>query len=102
FTGLAVIGLMSYSPTMMQRGLGIGLLGSAAVLATWSGTSMLVALAARWLPQGLASPARLAIGLALVALGELCLTGLGTGSSWAHLVPGFRTAGAGSGMATPR
>jgi MFS family permease len=99
FTGLAVIGLMSYSPTMMQRGLGLGLLGSAAVLATWSGTSMLVALAARWLPQGLASPARLAIGLALVALGELCLTGLGTGSSWARLVPGLAIAGIGSGMA---
>jgi MFS family permease len=99
FTGLAVIGLMSYSPTMMQRGLGIGLLGSAAVLATWSGTSMLVALAARWLPQGLASPVRLAIGLALVAVGELCLTGLGTGSSWARLVPGLAIAGIGSGMA---
>jgi MFS family permease len=99
FTGLAVIGLMSYSPTMMQRGLGIGLLGSAAVLATWSGTSMLVALAARWLPQGLASPARLAIGLALVAVGELGLTGLGTGSSWTRLVPGLTIAGIGSGLA---
>ena len=99
FTGLAVIGLMSYSPTMMQRGLGIGLLGSAAVLATWSGTSMLVALAARWLPQGLASPARLAIGLALVAVGELALTGLGTGSSWTRLVPGLAIAGVGSGLA---
>jgi MFS family permease len=99
FTGLAVIGLMSYSPTMMQRGLGIGLLGSAAVLATWSGTSMLVALAARWLPHGLESPARLAIGLALVAVGELGLTGLGTGSSWTRLVPGLAIAGIGSGLA---
>jgi MFS family permease len=99
FTGLAVIGLMSYSPTVMQRGLGIGLLGSAAVLATWSGTSMLVAFAARWLPHGLASPARLSIGLALVAIGEVGLTGLGTGSSWARLVPGLAVAGIGSGLA---
>jgi hypothetical protein len=99
FTGLAVIGLMSYSPTMMQRGLGIGLLGSGAVLATWSGTSMLVAFGARWLPQRLASPARLAIGLALVAVGEVGLTGLGTGTSWARLVPGFAVAGIGSGLA---
>jgi MFS family permease len=99
FTGLAVIGLMSYSPTMMQRGLGIGLLGSAAVLATWSGTSMVVALAARWLPQRLASPVRLAIGLALVAVGEVGLTGLGTGSSWTRLVPGLAIAGIGSGLA---
>jgi MFS family permease len=99
FTGLAVIGLMSYSPTMMQRGLGIGLLGSGAVLATWSGTSMLVAFAARWLPQRLASPARLAIGLSLVAAGEVALSGLGTGSSWASLVPGLAIAGIGSGLA---
>jgi len=99
FTGLAIIGLMSYSPTVMQRGLGIGLLGSAAVLATWSGTSMLVALAARWLPHRLASPVRLAIGLALVAAGEVALTGLGTGSSWSRLVPGLVLAGIGSGLA---
>ena len=99
FTGLAIIGLMSYSPTMMQRGLGIGLLGSAAVLATWSGTSMLVAYGARWLPHGLASPARLAIGLALVAAGEVALSGIGAGSSWSSLVPGLAVAGVGSGIA---
>jgi MFS family permease len=99
FTGLAIIGLMSYSPTVMQRGLGVGLLGSGAVLATWSGTSMLVALAARWLPHGLASPVRLAIGLALVAIGEIGLTGLGTGSSPARLIPGLVVAGIGSGLA---
>jgi MFS family permease len=99
FTGLAIIGLMSYAPTMMQRGLGVGLLGSAAILATWSGTSMLVALAARWLPHGLASPVRLAIGLAIVAAGELALSGVGTGSSWSQLVPGLAIAGVGSGLA---
>jgi hypothetical protein len=99
FTGLAVIGLMSYSPTMMQRGLGIGLLGSAAILATWSGTSMLVAYGARWLPHRLASPARLAIGLSLVAAGEVALSRIGTGSSWSSLVPGLVIAGVGSGMA---
>jgi MFS family permease len=99
FTGLAIIGLMSYSPTMMQRGLGVGLLGSAAILATWSGTSMIVALAARWLPHGLASPVRLAIGLAVVGAGELALSGVGSGSSWSQLVPGLAIAGIGSGLA---
>jgi MFS family permease len=99
FTGLAIIGLMSYSPTMMQRGLGVGLLGSAAILATWSGTSMLVALAARWLPHGLASPVRLAIGLAVVGAGELTLSSVGNGSSWSQLVPGLAIAGIGSGLA---
>jgi MFS family permease len=99
FTGLAIIGLMSYSPTMMQHGLGVGLLGSAAILATWSGTSMFVALAARWLPHGLASPVRLAIGLAVVGAGELALSGVGSGSSWSQLVPGLAIAGIGSGLA---
>ena len=47
FTGLAVIGLMSYSPTFMQRVLHVSALGSAAVLAAWSATSMVVALCAR-------------------------------------------------------
>jgi hypothetical protein len=83
----------------MQRGLGVGLLGSAAILATWSGTSMLVALAARWLPHGLASPVRLAIGLAVVGAGELALSSVGSGSSWSQLVPGLAIAGIGSGLA---
>jgi MFS family permease len=99
FTGLAVIGLMSFSPTLMHRGLGISALGSGAVLATWSATSMVVALGARRLPSPLASHARLAIGLAVCAVGEAALTGLGTGSSWARLVPGLVVAGVGSGMA---
>jgi MFS family permease len=99
FTGLAIIGLMSYSPTMMQHGLGVGLLGSAAILATWSGTSTFVALAARWLPHRLASPVRLAIGLAVVGAGELALSGVGSGSSWSQLVPGLAIAGIGSGLA---
>jgi MFS family permease len=99
FTGLAVIGLMSYSQIVFERGLGLSLLGSAAVLATWSATSMVVALGARRLPDGLRSHARLAIGLALAGVGEAALTGLGTGSSWARLVPGLAVAGVGSGVA---
>jgi MFS family permease len=99
FTGLAVIGLMSYSPTVIQRALHASILGSAAVLATWSATSMIVALAARRLPGGLQSQSRLAIGFALCAAGELALSGLGTGSSWTRLVPGLIVAGVGSGIA---
>lgn len=99
FTGLALIGLMSFSPTMMERGLHLGVITSAAVLAVWSGTSMVVSLGARRLPDRLASPMRLAIGLALAAAGELALTRLGSGSSWAALVPGLLIAGIGSGVA---
>jgi MFS family permease len=99
FTGLAVIGLMSYSPTLMQRALHMSVITSAGVLAVWSTTSVVVALAARRLPGRLQSPTRLAIGLALCALGELALTGLGARTSWTGLVPGLLIAGVGSGIA---
>ena len=99
FTGLAVIGLMSYSPALMQRALHLSALGSAGVLAVWSATSMVVALAARSLPGRLRAQTRLVIGLVLAATGEFALTGLGNGSSWARLLPGLLVAGVGSGIA---
>ena len=99
FTGLAVIGLMSYSPALMQRALHLSALGSATVLAAWSATSVVVALAARSMPGRLRTQSRLVIGLALAAAGEAALTGLGTGSSWTRLVPGLLVAGVGSGIA---
>jgi MFS family permease len=99
FTGLAVIGLMSFSLSAMRAGLGISIVASAGVLAAWSATSMAVALGARRLPDRLSSPSRLAIGLALCAGGELALTGLHAGSSWTRLLPGLVIAGIGSGVA---
>jgi MFS family permease len=98
FTGLAVVGLMSYAPALMQQALHISVLGSAAVLAAWSATSMVVALAARSLPARLPARTRLLIGLALAAIGELALTGLGTGTSWTRLLPGLLVTGVGSGI----
>ena len=99
FTGLAVIGLMSYSPALMEGSLHLSALGSATMLAAWSATSMIVALAARSLPDRLTAQTRLAIGLALAATGEVALTGLGTDTGWARLLPGLLIAGVGSGIA---
>ena len=98
FTGLAVVGLMSYAPALMQQSLHISVLGSAAVLAAWSATSMVVALAAGSLPSRLPAQTRLLIGLALAAVGELALTGLGTGTSWTRLMPGLFVTGLGTGI----
>ncbi len=98
FTGLAVVGLMSYAPALMQQSLNISVLGSAAVLAAWSGTSMVVALAAGSLPSRLSAQTRLLIGLALAAVGEVSLTGLGSGTGWTRLVPGLFVTGLGSGV----
>jgi MFS family permease len=82
FTGLAVVGLMSFAPALMQRSLHISVIGSATVLAAWSATSMVVALAAGSLPSRLEAQTRLLIGLALAAVGELALTGLSGGAGW--------------------
>jgi MFS family permease len=70
-----------------------GLLAVASVLGALAPT-MSVLVAARVL-QGVA----LAIGLGLAAAGEIALTGLGTGSNWARLLPGLVVAGIGSGIA---
>ncbi len=98
FTGLAVVGLMSYAPALMQQSLHISAIGSAAVLATWSATSMLVALAAGLLPSRLPARTRLLIGLALAAVGELALTGLSADAGWTRLVPGLFVTGLGTGV----
>ena len=98
FTGLAVVGLMSYAPALMQQSLHISVIGSAAVLATWSATSMVVALAAGSLPSRLEARTRLLIGLALAAVGELALTGLSAGTGWTRLVPGLFVTGLGTGV----
>jgi MFS family permease len=98
FTGLAIIGLMSFTPLLLQHGLGVGLVGSAAVLAVWSGTSTVVALAARTLLGRVNAPSVLALGFTICAAGELALTGLGINSSWTDLVPGLAVIGIGSGL----
>ena len=98
FTGLAVVGLMSYAPALMQQSLHISVIGSAAVLAIWSATSMIVALAAGSLPSRLEARTRLLIGLAVVAVGEVALTGLSAGAGWTRLVPGLVVTGLGTGV----
>jgi MFS family permease len=97
FTGLAVVGLMSYAPALMQQALHTSVLGSAAVLAAWSATSMVVALASSSLPARLPTRTRLLIGLALAGVGEATLTGLGTETSWTRLLPGLFITGVGTG-----
>jgi MFS family permease len=99
FTGLAVVGLMSFAPVLMQGPLHVSVVGSAGLLAAWSATSMIVAFAVRSLPSRVTTETRLAIGLAIVAAGEAGLTGIHAESSWVRLLPGLVLAGVGSGIA---
>ncbi|HTP22750.1 MAG TPA: MFS transporter [Solirubrobacteraceae bacterium] len=98
FTGLAVIGLMSFTPLLLQRGLHITVLGSAAVLSAWSGTSMAVALATRRLLGRISAASVVVLGFAISAAGELALAGLGVSSSWTRVLPGLVILGIGSGL----
>ncbi|QHY95689.1 Multidrug resistance protein stp [Streptomyces sp. S4.7] len=98
FTGLAVIGLFSYLPALLQRTLGISPMGAAWLFVLWSGTAFLVALQARRLAGRVAARHQLALGFALHAAGALSMLGAVGAGSWARLLPGLFVAGVGSGL----
>uniref|UniRef100_UPI001041735E MFS transporter n=1 Tax=Actinomadura roseirufa TaxID=2094049 RepID=UPI001041735E len=98
-TGLAVIGVMSYLPTVMALVLGLSALSSSLVLAIWSGLSFVAALQARRLPSWLPAGRLLGAGLALSAVGEVVMLGLSPDTPWWRLAPGLFIAGVGSGLA---
>lgn len=98
FTGLAVIGLFSFLPTLLQRTLGISPMGAAGLFVLWSGTAFLVALQARRLSGRVAARHQLALGFALHAAGALSMLGAVGAGPWGRLVPGLLVAGVGSGL----
>ncbi|MCX4981098.1 MFS transporter [Streptomyces sp. NBC_00572] len=100
FTGLAVIGLFSVVPALLQGGAGMSPLGAAWLFVLWSGTAFVVALQARRLAGRLSAPYQLALGFVLSAAGVLALLGglEGPAGSWPRLLPGLLAAGAGSGL----
>ncbi|MFE4393182.1 MULTISPECIES: MFS transporter [Streptomycetaceae] len=98
FTGLALVGFMSYLPTLLQGVLGLSGPAAAGVLALWSGLSVVSALQARHLATRLPATAQVALGLLVCGTGEAALYGLTPGSSWLRLAPGLAVAGIGSGI----
>jgi MFS family permease len=98
FTGLAVIGPITYLPAILQRGLGLTALQTAYLFAIWSGTSFLVALQARRLASRLAGRLQLALGLLMCAAGAVSMLGFVGAGSWHRMVPGLIISGAGSGL----
>ncbi|MFF9848151.1 MFS transporter [Streptomyces litmocidini] len=97
FTGLAVIGLFSVVPALLQGGAGMTPLGSAWLFLLWSGTAFVTALQTRRLAGRLSAAYQLTLGFTLSAAGILSLLGALEGS-WPRLVPGLLLAGAGSGL----
>ncbi|MGW8378741.1 MFS transporter [Streptomyces sp. ODS28] len=98
FAGLAVVGLMSCLPMVLQRALGLSPLGAAGVLAVWSGLSFATALQARRLAARMSAYGQVAAALLACAVGEAALYGMHAGDSWARAVPGLALAGAGTGV----
>jgi MFS family permease len=98
FTGLSIVGLMSYLPTVLQKSLGETPLAASGVLAVWSGLSVVSALQARRLATRLEATTQVAGSLLLCGIGEAALYGMHAGGSWTHLVPGLVVAGIGSGV----
>jgi len=97
-TGAGAIGLLSFLPGFLALALGLPPTTSAVLFLAWSGTSVVFALVARRLPAGWSGRAQLAGGLVVVAAGQLALSGITPGSSWARFLPGLLVAGVGSGV----
>ncbi|CCH85534.1 Transmembrane efflux protein [Modestobacter italicus] len=97
-TGATVVGLSSYVPTVLQRGLGESLLTATLLVLVWSAVSTVTALSVRFLP-GLDGRVLLALALAVCAVGLGGYAVLGVDASGARLLPGLVVLGIGYGAA---
>ncbi|WP_053853301.1 MFS transporter [Streptomyces sp. NRRL B-24085] len=98
FTGLAVIGLFSFLPALLQQTVGLSAMDTAWLFLLWSGLSFAVALQARRLAGRVPPRWQLAIGFLLHAAGVLTMLGSLDAGSWVRLLPGLVVAGVGSGL----
>ncbi|MFC8344439.1 MFS transporter [Streptomyces sp. NPDC057280] len=98
FTGLAVIGLFSFLPALLQQTLGMSAMNTAWLFLLWSGLSFAVALQARRLAGRVPPRLQLALGFTLHAAGVLTMLGALSAHSWTRLLPGLLLGGIGSGL----
>ncbi|MFF4269132.1 MFS transporter [Streptomyces sp. NPDC001536] len=98
FTGLAVIGLFSFLPALLQQTMGLSPMDTAWLFLLWSGLSFAVALQARRLSGRIPPRLQLALGFLLHAAGVLTMLGSLDSGSWTRLLPGLVVAGVGSGL----
>ncbi|KOV94311.1 MFS transporter [Streptomyces sp. NRRL B-3648] len=98
FTGLAVIGLFSFLPALLQQALGLSPLATAWLFLLWSGLSFAVALQVKHLAGRVAPRAQLALGFALHTIAMVTMLGAIGSGSWSRLLPGLIVGGIGSGL----
>ncbi|MGW3203185.1 MFS transporter [Streptomyces sp. NPDC001135] len=98
FTGLAVIALFSFLPTLLQRTLRLSPMETAWLFLLWSGLSFAVALQVKHLAGRIAPRVQLAVGFALHTVAVLTMLGAAASGSWTRLLPGLVVGGVGSGL----
>ncbi|MEU7412661.1 MFS transporter [Streptomyces sp. NPDC042638] len=98
FTGLAVIGMFSFLPALLQQTLHLSPPTTAWLFLLWSGLSFAVALQVKHLAGRVAPRTQLALGFALHAIAVVTMLGAIGSGSWARLLPGLIVGGIGSGL----
>jgi MFS family permease len=98
FTGLSLVGFMSYLPTILQKSMGLSPLAASLVLGVWSGLSFVFALQARRLPLVVSPSVQVGVSLLVCGVGEAALFGMRADRSYWWLLPGLAIAGVGSGV----
>lgn len=98
FTGLAVIGLFSFLPALLQQTLEMSPMTTAWLLLLWSGTGFTVALQAKRLAGRVTPRRQLVLGFVLHAAGVLTMLGAIGSGSWLRMLPGLLVSGVGSGL----
>ncbi|MFI9806021.1 MFS transporter [Streptomyces sp. NPDC052301] len=98
FTGLAVIGMFSFLPALLQQTLHLTPLATAWLYLFWSGLSFLVAFQVKHLAGRIAPRTQLALGFALHTIAVLTMLGALASGSWTRLLPGLIVGGVGSGL----
>ncbi len=98
FVGLAMVAVVSFLPTFLERALHRSPLAAAGILALFSVTGTVVAFHVRRLPDRLDAGGRVAIGFVFGAFGLAGLSDLSPQSGWVRLVPGLILLGVGYGL----
>ncbi|MFF7351800.1 MULTISPECIES: MFS transporter [Streptomyces] len=98
FTGLAVIGMFSFLPALLQQTLRLSPMATAWLFLLWSGLSFAVALQVKHLAGRVAPRVQLAVGFALHTVAVLTMLGAVASGSWTRLLPGLIVGGLGSGL----
>ncbi|MFI2758199.1 MFS transporter [Streptomyces echinatus] len=98
FTGLAVIGMFSFLPALLQQALRLSPLATAWLFLLWSGLSFAVALQVKHLAGRVAPRTQLALGFALHTVATVTMLGAIGSGTWTRLLPGLIIGGLGSGL----